>query len=877
MKLQKKITKIFQSQFPDLIEKIEKEVYFYLEESLDQREIDLNETIDYDSADFEINLEKMVNIIANSFYLIGIPRNQIEIHYKKYYRYFRDNYRYLNLKTFKDWLYREMKDKINFLLFSEILAYFFDSQNNIIKKMIDLDLLNEDMKKKLEGIGNVYPNLIKYLSWQNKIEIKLKKLILEEEGLNKIAEFKNPENNILSFYYIYSFAEFFGFEKKINLSKAVPYLIQDVEKWSEFSKNISLFRPSTLYSGLFITSKSDIDINNDLCRKKLKNLVISTLKDNEHPIFKSTYLINDILKAMKILGLKLTPQFLENIVKKEEKSTSVEFLRKIPTDQLALITLLFKNLGVQYKLNEENRQSILTVLNERKIEGLYANKQNSKEINIGSLWGALTILIENKSINTMDFKSFLNHIFNKIDIISERIDIEDPEKLAPLHLIIKIFEMFDTHYNQDIISQLENYIFNSKKMKFPNIEEIVSEIKENVSSFTDSITKTDSETKKESDPVFVVDNEIQKTDGILELFEDEENNNKNDLNIPTKPEIKLDDVQDYRVDDLLNNSSDQIVSFLINTPNLSLDSLKSINLYYNPITRPPEFVEKSLKILYKLEIIEKMLRLKPYYDTNKLETICRKFLKRNGTGFGDLKNQDPDIVNTFYGLALYDQNDMMDRLDIYKIHDYLLAEIKLFAPFNIYNNTHLFMCLEILEKHGIQMMLYDSIKTQILSYEYSLHEEFNILLDTFYVVHALKILDPSLKLEKIKDEYIKKVKLEVENDGSIEGVITKSAIVLITMGLLDLFNDEYEICKKLIDFIMEQGNFFDSTLEVTNVEWGKEFGFEIEIGITYLGLLSLMIFDPVRSKVPNPFICPKCGSGFKDLPKYCNICGHKFR
>lgn len=879
MRLRTKLFEIFQAQFPDLVDKIEKEVYLFLEELILQKNILIDKEIDYKDPDFRDVLHGIVDIIGNGLSMIGIPKDQIELSFKSEYRFFKTQ---TNLKTYKNWIYDEFKPKIEYLLFSEILNFFIETNKNLIMKMLDLGLIDESIKVKFEEIHLKYPRLNKFLSWQLNLENILKKELFEKQLLQEILKFENPVNDLRSIYFLFLLGEFFKFSNRINLSSAVSFLIGDISKWSLPNDQISLTKPLTLYSGLYLIIKNDIEMDLSVVKNTLKDFLVESINSHEDPIFSDSYKVFFIINSMKLLKLKLTPKFIENLVKKKKDSTNLENLSRLTTDQLGLIYELFKELEFLNVLTKEDLENIKQVIDKRQIDGLYCSSESNRKCGIESIWGAINFFLDNRSLQGVDIAFCIDFIIDEINELNNKLDLKDPNQLGKIYLALNILEKIDSTFDANIINALEEYIFSSINREKGNIQKAMS------NNINRNVIDVDINTPilKRSEEILTSETlesiNLIKTDSKSTIKRDLEeldelgidNLSLTNLNQLTDVQTPLTGIQkSIKADEPLPNDGNSLIQYLINCPSITLDILQQININYDAIIKPADNIMESLESLYKLIVIEKLLRLKHYFDESKIDKICKKFWRRNGFGETSIS----DVINTFYGLYIYHEYNLLDEIDIYAIHEFLLEEMKFFKPYKFIENAYLLLALKILDARGLKLMTYEAVKNKILDMDISLYEDFDPIKDTFYQIISLKILSPEIKILKIKEDFIRTLRMEIDGEGSINGNISDTAVALYTLGLLDLLDEEYELGLKLKNYIITKSKFFDSELEEQHISWANDIiGLDLEFNHCFWGLSALMALKPCNSLLPNPNICPDCGKFFTKIPKFCNQCGHKF-
>lgn len=852
MNLQRKITAIFQSKYPELVKNIENTVYSFLEGMLTKKNIDLQKLISYDNSSFREDLYKIVNTIGLGLNTIGIPNDQIEIYFKNEYRFFRADKTLLN---YHEWISHEFKDKINFLILSEILEYFTGKEGNIIDKMIELSLISADLKENLNEIEKKNPNLTKYLSWQKNLEKKLNEMILNSDKLASIYEFNYPEHDLLFLYNLFVLAKIFGLESKINLIPAVNFLVGKVDCWSVQNENITLIHPTALYAGFYLVHDNDIDIDKSICQKQIEKMRTNILI-NKISIFSSPYLVNHMIELMKISNMTLTSEFTESITVKDGNFASLSNLRLKNTSELGLILLLYKQLGFYKNFNEVENANFLKIIKERSSDGLFFEANDSKTFSIESLMGGFSILSETRNLNVenINFGEFLDHIIDEINRLTKNMNFEDSDNLGKLILAIQLMEKIDLtpkYPDSFVADELEKYIFTENLQK---------------SGEDSSKTNGDNITSNEQD----ADQNDEIADVILFSGDNDTQEDNNE-----KENTSTSDQDQVNKEELLGHCADDIISFHIDLPNLTNQAIDDLQINYQAITKPPEHITESLEKLFHFVAIEKLLRINHHFDKSEIDNICRDKFYVKINGFGEQNNDNSDVISTYYGLMIYNEYGMMGKLDLNKIHDFLANELKFFNVSKIYKNKFLFLCFKILSVYGINSLDYVNIIDKLKTTDYSISDEYHPLFDIYDQMIVLKTLSPKENLkDNIMDNYLELVKSSLDFDGSINGIISDTAIVLLTMELLDLIDKEPEICQRMSEFIVNYGIFFNPSLETQHIAWGiDELGYSMELQMLFWGLFALGVSNPAKTDLPNPHICPECGTYFKNLPKTCNICG----
>ncbi|MFW9989120.1 MAG: hypothetical protein ACFFC3_10725 [Candidatus Odinarchaeota archaeon] len=118
-------------------------------------------------------------------------------------------------------------------------------------------------------------------------------------------------------------------------------------------------------------------------------------------------------------------------------------------------------------------------------------------------------------------------------------------------------------------------------------------------------------------------------------------------------------------------------------------------------------------------------------------------------------------------------------------------------------------------------------------------EDFTPSLDIFNYLALIKLLDKEINLKQFEIISTNELKKLLTSDGSINDSITESARVLLIFDLLNSKNREPELCDKLLNYILNITDFFNTNNLDENFNWQNDkFGFKIELEILYWALLS---------------------------------------
>ncbi|MHA1340083.1 MAG: hypothetical protein ACTSRZ_18180 [Promethearchaeota archaeon] len=924
MKLRKRVFQLFQTEYPELIDKIESEIYAFLEEMILQKDISLKEEINYKSPEFRDILHVMVEQIGKGLELIGVPKSNVEKDFKSEYKYFRT---LTNLKTYKDWLYKEFSESINLLLFDEILDYFVDKNENIINKMLDLGLIENDIKDRLDIIEKQNPNLGKFLSIPVKIENKLKEILIDNtqfEQLVKNAEQEEEARNII--YFSYLLAEYFGFNNKLKFSSLVPFILERYEDWGKINENCTPDNPPELYKILYIANKMDLEANQDYCKRILREQILKLITQYSAPIFSAPYYVYSLVSIMKLLNLKLTAKFLDALIKKDNLSISIENLEKFKTEELCYIPEIYKSINLRTELTQEIISNINQVYQNRLKDGLYSTDDSKLNVNVLSIYSGILYHLDTNqaaNLNLSKCLSFLINEISKILSILTPLNIEDykiSKKLIYLYFVIKSLDYLENAYEPSVTDGFSKFLFSktineeSEDAQRKLVEEYIAESTQKEIEVFENLSKDkagknlegiikphtatiedifeEESTVQQQTTTEISNTEISKEIEKADIVKGESDSTFSTTSTQPSPDVKkqlekpLEKVKKTikettkekigtadEYEEPLPNTPNDIIQYLINPPSLPDKIIELIKINYRALRNPPSFIYNSPKNLYMYVCIEKILRIPHRLNAEQMDKALKKFWRKNAFGI----TKYPDIESTYYALFIYNEYNMMDKIDIYEIHDFILQELNYFANYKIYENKFIFLCLKILDKYGLKMMSYDMILNQFINNDYIWTDNFDSLLDTFDLIIAIKLLNPQADISEIRKRFLDKALVEIDTVNLINDNISDSANILITLGLFDGYNEYPNHSNRLYENIIKSIALFDDNLESENVGWGtNEIGFETELNVAFWSLFAIAIFQPYKTSKINSHICPQCGSYYLKIPKFCNQCGHKF-
>lgn len=248
----------------------------------------------------------------------------------------------------------------------------------------------------------------------------------------------------------------------------------------------------------------------------------------------------------------------------------------------------------------------------------------------------------------------------------------------------------------------------------------------------------------------------------------------------------------------------------------------------------------DLENLFYFISILKMLNLECPFTTIEILEIVKNFI--NGRIFSSSKENIPDSKNIFYGLAILSELDLLNKtdiIDLFEIENFLKSDLEKYLPEKLELNLYSHLYLKLIAKsHNITIN-----KNSILKLIFDLNllslKDFRPILDIYNYLASIKLLDRNANLDQFRTTYITEIKKLITSNGAVGDLITDSARALLILDLLNSKEQEIELCRNLLDFIMNSTNFF--SLENLNIDfnWRKDiFGFKVELKMLYWALLA---------------------------------------
>lgn len=424
-----------------------------------------------------------------------------------------------------------------------------------------------------------------------------------------------------------------------------------------------------------------------------------------------------------------------------------------------------------------------------------------------------------------DLKGYIDQVL--FDILIEYIIDLDILKLNNLDL----FDLLPRNF--------KNHLDEFKKKRITS-EQIKNLIKEQVLEIKDSIVI----------PNFIDDNKKKETkienSSIIGVDSSEELEKKHLLEkAPLQEIIPFDTfLTTQRLKFSIPKNPKSFLDFIGHFQSINYDITKRFNVnLFNLINThhiDPEFL--NLENLYYYITTLRMLNIPLPISSKKVVYILEKYV--NGKIFSSSKDNEPDPINIFYGLAIISEIDQLytsDIVDFMEIEMFLESELKNFIPEKLHLNFYTILCLKLLKKSGGLITLKTHIFNDILDLDVfsKKKEDDNHLLDIFEHLACIRILDNNFDLSHFNAKYMKTVKRLMTSSGYINDTITDSARALLIMDLLGVKKAEFHIYQHLLNLIITKVKYFNSESVDKKFYWKDDkIAFSLELRMLFWALLS---------------------------------------
>ncbi len=255
-----------------------------------------------------------------------------------------------------------------------------------------------------------------------------------------------------------------------------------------------------------------------------------------------------------------------------------------------------------------------------------------------------------------------------------------------------------------------------------------------------------------------------------------------------------------------------------------------------------------LENLYYFISILKMLNIEFPFTNIEIFEILKNFII--GKIFSSSKDNIPDSKNIFFGLAILSELDLLNKtdiIDLLEIENFLKSDLEKFIPEKLELNLYSLLCLKLMAKKQKVTLDKNFILKLIFNVNLLKLEKFNPPLDIYNHLASIKLLNKTANLIEFKTTYMKEIKRLITPNNSAGDLITESAHVLLILDLLNLKEQDPELCSNLLNFIINSTSFFSIENLDNDFNWRKDIlGYKIELKMLYWALLASSQYTPMN-------------------------------
>ncbi|MBY8985773.1 MAG: hypothetical protein KGD65_11930 [Candidatus Lokiarchaeota archaeon] len=489
-----------------------------------------------------------------------------------------------------------------------------------------------------------------------------------------------------------------------------------------------------------------------------------------------------------------------------------------------------------------------------KIQTDYLNEINKKGVEISNYNSYLDIYL-NEYVNKILFEILIEYLLD--------LDVKKIESL-------KLFKLVSSSFIGKL-SQFKNIHLISNKTKefiaYPDIEEYL-----NISDLSIKVETTNKNPKKIDISIMNDEKKTYKSEegeidtlDILKQLEKAKKDSIKTLETPkmevSKPslepleqlnsdeghqkiiqEVKPTTPITPKIDYVTDEKAEIFLDYIGNLPPVNAEiitrfKINTVNLLNSRVVNP-DFLDLE-NLFYYISII-KMLGIEFPFTSLEIMEILKNYV--SGMVFSTSRNDSPDPICIYYGLAILTELDLIHRTNIINLHgieEFLKNELKTFIPEKLKLNYHTLLSFKLLAKNEILFARRERLLPQILSLDLLNLEEFNPTLDIFHHLGSFKILDRNFDLSQFNVVYINELKKHLTPKGSVNELITESAKMLLILNLLNVQNQESLLCNRLLNFIIDSTDYFNIENHNKDFNWRiDKLAYKVELKMLFWALLA---------------------------------------
>jgi hypothetical protein len=309
-------------------------------------------------------------------------------------------------------------------------------------------------------------------------------------------------------------------------------------------------------------------------------------------------------------------------------------------------------------------------------------------------------------------------------------------------------------------------------------------------------------------------------------------------------------------------------------PPLEGDKLEKFRINYRELVVPPESMWNSLKNTSQYFAVLQMLYVNIAQSDADIRDKTRQFIGENGFLSDDLAGVD--VFNTYHGLVLYKQFDLLSALPLDQIQQFLLGELDFCINLNLEKTAYIIMALKVIDP---DILMLPNILPKVQSFQvenFMNFEETYKFEEYFYLSLVLKAFNFEAVIREVMESFAGELANQVDALGSVEFIVTQTAFAFLAAQLVGVSAPQEELLARMENYLETTTEYFSEDTRRAASWNDDELYFGVELDMLYWSLLALTNMYPGKADMPKQVFCPQCGQFFKALPKFCNQCGFKF-
>ncbi|MHA1732737.1 MAG: hypothetical protein ACTSU5_12400 [Promethearchaeota archaeon] len=439
---------------------------FYLTKTGKDEDV-FDEVIDFFTMPYADIIKKVVTSFTDGLESLGVSP---VVTSKEFYIHFKEIVQDPELKTRRDWIDKRLTPYIQEILLEELFKFLAGASDSIIPRLIELDLIPEQSLDDLVEFKEKYP----------KIQLLYRRFVVTDEllkrlpGIDEILKFTRAEENLQSLYFVYKIFQFFGWTKKLDVAPLSDFLKSRQADWSNFGYNLDLSNPSPLLCGLYLADVLDVPIDTSIPLAAQKEKLADLVENYDEPLIENPFVVDTVLKILKVLNLELSPKFREAL--KKNKGFEMEKLHDRDLSTLYKFVSLLDRFGLlQESVGPKKLEEMVELLKKFQCGNAFSYFADEDECSPLASYSAFKVAQRLDALALIDVKGLLSFFLETYEDAIKFADFFIPQTLADIWYCLKFFQTLEQLPGKVFLnlifefSELPNLEFT------PEIEELIPE------------------------------------------------------------------------------------------------------------------------------------------------------------------------------------------------------------------------------------------------------------------------------------------------------------------------------------------------------------------------------------------------------------------